>query len=143
MVKDLKDIYGRARAAARGSDRDLNPHVDTPLFGAFRHVYVADTDNQADEIATPAYTAYYENLMKLWRDFNTVNTLFTPKLAEAKSYDVAWSGSPKTVAAEINKYFEESGTNYVVLAVAWGSLTAEQARRSFDLLTNEVMPLVV
>lgn len=143
MVKDLKDIYDPARASARGSELDLNPHVETPVFGAFRHVFVADTDEQADEIATPAYRDYYENLMKLWRDFNTVNTLFTPKLAEAKSFDVAWSGSPDTVAAEINRYFEESGTNYVVLAVAWGSLSAEQSRRSFDLLTNEVMPKVL
>jgi alkanesulfonate monooxygenase SsuD/methylene tetrahydromethanopterin reductase-like flavin-dependent oxidoreductase (luciferase family) len=143
MVKDMKAVYDTARASARGTERDLNPHVDTPLFGAFRHVFVADTDQQADEIATPAYKIYYENLMKLWRDFNTVNTLFTPDLGEAKAYDVAWSGSPETVAAQINRYFEDSGTNYLVLAVAWGSLTAEQSRRSFDLLTDQVIPAVV
>lgn len=143
MVKDLKGVYDPARALARGTDRDLNPHVETPLFGALRHVFVADTDEQADEIATPAYKVFYDNLMKLWVDFNTVNTLFTPKLAEAKTFGMAMSGSPETIAAELNRYFEESGANYLVLAVAWGSLTAEQSCRSFDLLTNEVLPKVI
>ena len=81
--------------------------------------------------------------MKLWRDHNSINTLFTPKLSEAQSYDVAWSGSPETVKGHIQRYFEETGANYLVLAVAWGSLTPDQYRRSFDLLTNEVMPAVV
>jgi alkanesulfonate monooxygenase SsuD/methylene tetrahydromethanopterin reductase-like flavin-dependent oxidoreductase (luciferase family) len=142
MVRDLKEVYDTARAASRGTDRDLNPHVETPTFGAFRHCFVGETDAEAEEVAKPAYKKYYNNLMKLWRAFNSVNTLFTDDIDEAKSYDVAISGSPETVRAEIQRYFEESGSNYMVLAFCWGSLTQAQSDRSFELFTEEVLPHV-
>jgi len=140
MVRDLKAIYDEARAGARGTDNDLNPHVDTPLFGAFRHCYLDETDAAAVLTAKPAYTDYYNNLMKLWRDFNTVNTLFTPDLDEARRYDVAITGSPDAVRADVEKYFEETGANYLVLAFCWGSLSQAQSDRSFQLFAEEVMP---
>jgi len=140
MVHDLKAIYDEAREDARGTERDLNPQVDKPVFGAFRHCYVGETDAEADTIAKPAYKKYYDNLMKLWRDFNSTNTLFTGDIDEAKSYDVAISGSPETVRAEVERYFEESGTDYMVLAFCWGSLSQEQSDRSFELFAKEVMP---
>jgi alkanesulfonate monooxygenase SsuD/methylene tetrahydromethanopterin reductase-like flavin-dependent oxidoreductase (luciferase family) len=140
MVHDLKEIYDPARAAARGTERDLNPHVEKPMFGAFRHCFVGETDSEADAIAKPAYKKYYSNLMKLWRDFNSINTLFTPDIDEAKSYNVAISGSPETVRAEIERYFAESGTDYIVLAFCWGSLSQDQSNRSLELFTDQVMP---
>jgi len=78
--------------------------------------------------------------MKLWRDFNTVNTLFTPDLDEARRYDVAITGSPDAVRADVEKYFEETGANYLVLAFCWGSLSQAQSDRSFQLFAEEVMP---
>ncbi|HIF09836.1 MAG TPA: hypothetical protein EYQ81_08310 [Sneathiellales bacterium] len=78
--------------------------------------------------------------MKLWRDFNSINTLFTPDIDEAKSYNVAISGSPETVRAEIERYFAESGTDYIVLAFCWGSLSQDQSNRSLELFTDQIMP---
>lgn len=140
MVRNLKTLYEEARVAARGSEHDLNPHVENPVFGAFRHCFVGETDASAETLAKPAYADYYDNLMKLWRDFNSVNTLFTPDLDEARGFDVAITGSPETVRAEIERYFEESASDYLVLAFCWGSLSQAQSDQSFELFAREVLP---
>jgi alkanesulfonate monooxygenase SsuD/methylene tetrahydromethanopterin reductase-like flavin-dependent oxidoreductase (luciferase family) len=122
------------------SPDNLNPHIAEPKIGAVRHFFTADSDKQAEEIAIPAYRVYYNNIVKLWRDFGTVPTLFTDDLMRARAADAAIVGSPKSVREKIAAYFEESGTNYLVLSFAWGGLTHEQSRHSMDLFASEVMP---
>ena len=61
-------------------------------------------------------------------------------LESARTFDVAIVGSPGSVREKIAAYFEESGTNYLVLSFAWGGLTHEQSRHSMDLFASEVMP---
>ena len=48
-----------------------------------------------------------------------------------------------TDAASIRAYLDEyveTGANYFVCSFQWGDLTHEQAMRSIDLFTAEVMP---
>jgi hypothetical protein len=49
-------------------------------------------------------------------------------------------GSPKSVREKVAAYFEQSGSNYLVLSFAWGGLNYEQSRHSLDLFASEVMP---
>jgi alkanesulfonate monooxygenase SsuD/methylene tetrahydromethanopterin reductase-like flavin-dependent oxidoreductase (luciferase family) len=52
---------------------------------------------------------------------------------------VALAGSP----AAVHEYMEEyvaTGANYFVCSFQWGDLSHEQAMRSIELFTNEVMP---
>ena len=86
-----------------------------------------------------AQTAY-NNIVKLWRDFGAVPTLFTDDLLRARSADAAIVGSPKSVREKIAAYFEETGANYLVLSFAWGGLNYEQSRHSLDLFVSEVLP---
>ena len=109
-------------------------------MGAFRHVFVADTDQEAEAIATPAYKDYYANIEKLWLDFGVAVTLFTPDLQVARSLDVALVGSPSRVQDEIARFFETSGCNYILVSFAWGSLTQAQSERSMELFASQVMP---
>jgi alkanesulfonate monooxygenase SsuD/methylene tetrahydromethanopterin reductase-like flavin-dependent oxidoreductase (luciferase family) len=83
---------------------------------------------------------FYNNIVKLWRDFGTVPTLFTDDLLRARAGDAAIVGSPESVRQKIAAFFEESGANYLVLSFAWGSLTYEQSRHSLDLFVAEVLP---
>jgi alkanesulfonate monooxygenase SsuD/methylene tetrahydromethanopterin reductase-like flavin-dependent oxidoreductase (luciferase family) len=140
IVKGTATAYRELLDKFRGSPDDLNPQIKEPKIGAVRHFFVADSDKQAEEIAIPAYRVYYNNIVKLWRDFGTVPTLFTDDLLRARAGDAAIVGSPKSVREKIAAYFEESGTNYMVLSFAWGSLTYEQSRHSLDLFSSEVMP---
>jgi len=143
IVKGTAIAYRELLDKFRDGADNLNPQIKEPKIGAVRHFFVADSDQQAEEIAIPAYRVYYNNIVKLWRDFGTVPTLFTDDLLRARSADAAIVGSPKSVRDKIAAYFEESGTNYLVLSFAWGGLTHEQSRHSLDLFVTDVLPHVV
>jgi alkanesulfonate monooxygenase SsuD/methylene tetrahydromethanopterin reductase-like flavin-dependent oxidoreductase (luciferase family) len=140
IVKGTMQAYRELLDKFRDSADDLNPQVKELKMGGVRHFFVADTDQQAEEIAIPAYRVYYHNIVKLWRDFGTVPTLFTDDLMRARSADAAIVGSPKSAREKIAAYFEQSGANYLVLSFAWGSLSYQQSRHSLDLFASEVMP---
>ena len=49
------------------------------------------------------------------------------------------AGSPETIREYLDEY-AATGANYFVCSFQWGDLTHEQAMRSIELFTNEVMP---
>ena len=49
------------------------------------------------------------------------------------------AGSPETIRRYMDEYVA-TGANYFVAAFQWGDLSHEQAMRSIELFTNEVMP---
>ena len=138
LMKALAAAFEEASAVADGPG--LRPGGETPRLGALRHVYVAGSDDEVERVARPAYSALYDNIAKLWRDFGTAPTMFTPDLDRARSADAAIAGPPTAVRDEVGRFFEESGCNYLVLSFAWGNLTTDQARRSLDLFASKVMP---
>jgi len=132
-------LIGNCARKVRDGNDNLNPQVTTPIIGAVRHFFVADTDREAEEIARPAYKIYYQNIVKLWRDHGTSRrcSLRSGSRARWRRRDV---GSPATVRERISRYFEQTSCNYLVLSFAWGSLSYEQSRRSLDLFAANVMP---
>jgi alkanesulfonate monooxygenase SsuD/methylene tetrahydromethanopterin reductase-like flavin-dependent oxidoreductase (luciferase family) len=144
VLKNLTTAYREEYARGKGGPGDLNPHVADPIVGAIRHVYVAGDEREVERVAAPAYSKYYDNITKLWRDFNTVPTHgFTPDLAVARKNDVAIAGTAGHVRDEVGRFFEGSGCNYLVLSFAWGGLGQDDARRSLDRFVTEVMPQFV
>jgi alkanesulfonate monooxygenase SsuD/methylene tetrahydromethanopterin reductase-like flavin-dependent oxidoreductase (luciferase family) len=111
-----------------------------PFLGLSRHITLAETDGEADAIAAPNYLAWFDNLARLWRDFGAEPVRFAKTYAEAKARGVAIAGTPASVRAEIARQIEASGCNYFICRFAYGELTHEQALRSLDLFTRDVMP---
>lgn len=140
FVKSVVEPYPKLREQHRGSELDLNPHVETPVIGAYRHFFMTDNDADAKAIADPAFERYYDNITKLWRDFGVQPRRFTGDLDLAKERDVAIVGSPTTVRDEVARFFRETGCNYLLFSFAWGGLTQEQSQHSLDLFVSEVMP---
>ena len=110
------------------------------LVGCGRHIFVADTDAEALKTAAPAYKAWYDSLVSLWRTFRSIPFHFAESLEVALAKDAAIVGSPATVRAEIERHLAGSRCNYFVTRFAYGSLTHEQSLRSLSLFTSEVMP---
>ncbi len=104
---------------------------------------MAETDAEAESVAGPAYRQFYDNIMKLWKDFGTVHVFFTPELSVARKLDVAIVGSPASVQDQPARLCEDTGCNYPTLAFAWGSLSRQQSQRSLDLFATKVMPAFV
>jgi alkanesulfonate monooxygenase SsuD/methylene tetrahydromethanopterin reductase-like flavin-dependent oxidoreductase (luciferase family) len=111
-----------------------------PLVGVLRNIYVAETDDEAVAVARPAYQAWYDSLVSLWRQFNSVPIRFHDTLDRALAHDAAIAGSPATVRAEVERHLAETGANYFVGRFAYGTLSHEQAARSLELFARDVMP---
>ena len=115
------------------------PGAPTPLVGAQRSVFVADTDAEALKLGRPAYQKWYESLTHLWRQFNSVPVRFAPTLDGAIENDTAVVGSPATVRAEVERQLATSGCNYFVGRFLYGNPPFEAALHSLDLFAREVM----
>ena len=111
-----------------------------PIRGAIRHILVAESDAEAERLALPAYKVFYDNIVKLWREWRAVPFNFTDDLDRARASQVAIVGDPRTVKAEVERFFAESGCDYLALSFTWGDLSDSVARRSLDLFGAEVMP---
>jgi alkanesulfonate monooxygenase SsuD/methylene tetrahydromethanopterin reductase-like flavin-dependent oxidoreductase (luciferase family) len=140
VVNGVAQAYQQLREKFREGNDNLNPQVTTPMVGAVRHFFVADSDREAEQIARPAYKIYYDNIVKLWRDHGTIPSMFTDDLDRASNADAAIVGSPAKVRERITRYFEQSSCNYLVLSFAWGNLTHEQSLKSLNLFASKVMP---
>jgi alkanesulfonate monooxygenase SsuD/methylene tetrahydromethanopterin reductase-like flavin-dependent oxidoreductase (luciferase family) len=109
-----------------------------PKLGLARHIYVAQTDAEAEERGRFGYAGWYEKFGYLWAK----NDPRPPATDGGESRRAASMivGSPETVAAEIARQIDESGCNYFITRFAYGELTHEESVRSLDLFVREVMP---
>jgi alkanesulfonate monooxygenase SsuD/methylene tetrahydromethanopterin reductase-like flavin-dependent oxidoreductase (luciferase family) len=115
--------------------------VTAPLIGMVRGLYVADTDAEAERVARPAYRKWFDNLMWLWRENNSF-----PTISLSQDYDESIEdgslivGGPDRVRNTLVEQTRRCGQNYLVLKLAFGSLTHAQEMRSLELFRREVMP---
>jgi alkanesulfonate monooxygenase SsuD/methylene tetrahydromethanopterin reductase-like flavin-dependent oxidoreductase (luciferase family) len=111
------------------------------MVGAMRAMFVADSDAEAERIARPAYKVWFDNLAWLWQERGTF-----PPIAIAADYDQSKAagtlvvGSPERVALTFAAQAERCGHNYLVLLLAFGSLSHAQQMRSLELFRSQVMP---
>ena len=127
VLKELTAAYREEIKRYQGHAEDLNPHLTEPTVGAIRHIYVAGDESEVEQIARPAYSVFYHNITKLWRDFRTLPDYgFTPDLAVACKFDVAIVGTAEEVRDEVGRFSEQSGCNYLVLSFAWGRIESRR-----------------
>ncbi len=112
----------------------------TAKLGVARHMFVAETQAEADRIAGRAYAAWYENFINLWRKFGVEDPAYASTLETARERDAIIAGTPEVVTSEIERQIETAGLNYFVCRFAYGDLSFEEASGSFDLFAREVMP---
>lgn len=138
----------RAIFAARSGPARLGPDRE-PMVGKVAHIFIADTDHEAEQVARRAWAAYHHNLTKVARDYygtheGQASPAADPTLSgdfdRARAVEAAIYGSPETVRDYIARYAAESGCNYFAGAFQWGDISHGQATRSLELFAHEVMP---
>jgi alkanesulfonate monooxygenase SsuD/methylene tetrahydromethanopterin reductase-like flavin-dependent oxidoreductase (luciferase family) len=134
-------VYRRTFAEHANDPARLNAHVATPKLGATRHVFVADTDEEAQAIARPAYNNFDRSF--LTRPGNTrAGESRRGDFDTALSWGGIYAGSPETVRKQVQHFVDATGANYFVGTFAFGNLTTDQILRSVQLFAKEVMPAV-
>jgi len=139
-VRPQVDLYRKTWAAHRHDANRLNGHVAEPKIGVARQVFVADTDEEAQEAARAAHGDWYHSITKLWHEHHdhSVDGLFAWETAA--EHETIFFGSPERVRRQVSRLLEVSDCNYLICSFAWGSFTREQTLRSFQLFADEVMP---
>jgi alkanesulfonate monooxygenase SsuD/methylene tetrahydromethanopterin reductase-like flavin-dependent oxidoreductase (luciferase family) len=128
------------RTYAADRKRQQSP-VETPHCGVMRAIFVADSDAEAERLARPAYKRWFDSLAWLWIERGSF-----PPISISADYDQSKAagtlvvGSPDTVGRILTAQAERIRQNYLVLMLAFGSLTHAQEMRSLELFTGEIMP---
>jgi alkanesulfonate monooxygenase SsuD/methylene tetrahydromethanopterin reductase-like flavin-dependent oxidoreductase (luciferase family) len=129
------------------------PHVADPLYGVSKRLFIADTDEEAWKRAKSAYAVYRANFRKplpggrsrrptaLGKGANPNRELpWDADFDTATNNEQVLVGTAQTIKEYVTRYVEESGCNYFVGSFQWGDITHEEASRSLNLFTSEVMP---
>jgi alkanesulfonate monooxygenase SsuD/methylene tetrahydromethanopterin reductase-like flavin-dependent oxidoreductase (luciferase family) len=109
-----------------------------PRLGLTRHLYIAESDSEAQAIGQRGFRLWYDRFAYLWR-VNDPRPVADDGGAALMATRAIF-GSPTTVRAEIERQIEATGANYFVTRFAYGDLTYEESARSLKLFTTEVMP---
>jgi alkanesulfonate monooxygenase SsuD/methylene tetrahydromethanopterin reductase-like flavin-dependent oxidoreductase (luciferase family) len=121
--------------------RRFGSPVADPIIGVVRGLVIADTDAEAERLARPAYQHWFDNVCWLWRDNNSYPTIpLSEDYDESRRNGTLVVGSPDTVRRELVAQAQLCRHNYLVLKLAFGSLTHAQEMRTLNLFTSEVMP---
>jgi alkanesulfonate monooxygenase SsuD/methylene tetrahydromethanopterin reductase-like flavin-dependent oxidoreductase (luciferase family) len=138
LVRGYADMWEESEDARR---RAGSP-VTEPFAGVSRQMVVAETDEEAERLARPAYAFWYGSLVKLWREHGAapVTGMILEDYDQARAEGAVVAGSPETVRRELEAQAAQIRFNYFVCQFAWGSLTHEQEMRSLALFADEVMP---
>ena len=141
-VKELVVRFHELWDETRDDPMRASSPVDEPLAGVSRHLFVAETDAEADRVARPAYAHWYNSVTKLWRDHGgaPVTGMLIDSYDEACRIGVAVCGSPSTVHDKVAAQIKDIGFNYLVCQITWGTLTHAQEMASLSLFQNEIMP---
>jgi alkanesulfonate monooxygenase SsuD/methylene tetrahydromethanopterin reductase-like flavin-dependent oxidoreductase (luciferase family) len=136
-VKAITDAY-RAAWQAQG-----NSAADIPLLGVFRHVVVAETDEKAIESVREAYRIWRHHMAFLWEWGGIpfpLPAVYPDDFEALQAMGMGVAGSPETVRRFITATVEQTGINFFLCDMIFGSLPYEVASRSVDLFAKEVMP---
>jgi alkanesulfonate monooxygenase SsuD/methylene tetrahydromethanopterin reductase-like flavin-dependent oxidoreductase (luciferase family) len=116
---------------------------DLPKIGITRHIVVADSDAEAERIAQDSYPRWRDAMDFLWRRSNVdfiLKEIYPPDFAGLQQVGNGIAGSPSTVRDYISRLQAETGINYLLGQMVFGTMAFEQAERSIRLFANEVMP---
>lgn len=137
-------MLARFRAAwdehAEARERFGSP-VETPLAGVMRAMFIAETDAEAERRARPAYAQWFESLNWLWElRGEKIPIALSPDYDVARAAGTLVVGGPESVRRELVEQAGIAGFDYLVLQLAFGSLTHDEEMRSLELFRAEVMP---
>jgi alkanesulfonate monooxygenase SsuD/methylene tetrahydromethanopterin reductase-like flavin-dependent oxidoreductase (luciferase family) len=150
----FKRVFEQFREACRKAGYEAAPEQ----MGWGVPIYVAETDRQAREEFEPHFWYFVKNLMKNltlappgYTSARSALAILRNRvkfLPEQKTWDdvergvFAIVGSPATVRQKLAQYQKEVGAGVVLTGCQTGALPHELARKSMELLAQEVLPHV-
>ncbi|WCP16256.1 Limonene 1,2-monooxygenase (plasmid) [Sphingobium sp. AntQ-1] len=133
-LKPLVDSYLDGWAETHG------PGAPTSKIGLTRHVFVAESQDEAVARGEFGFAGWFANHSWMWNRFD--HSRGAGDDAPYRAHKAMIFGTPDYVKAELKAQLEEAGgnINYVAPRFAFGNLSQEEVMRSYALFRDEVMP---
>jgi alkanesulfonate monooxygenase SsuD/methylene tetrahydromethanopterin reductase-like flavin-dependent oxidoreductase (luciferase family) len=146
FAKTNIDAFKEALAKRGGPAQPKAEFPGSTAIGVLRHIFVADTDEEAKRFGKPAMELHLAQLNWL-RDKHGVTGLTSrlnvPRGATFEDCVADGSviaGTPQRVQEEIERQVAELGVNYLLTYLFMGAMSLPEAMRSLQLFSSEVMP---
>jgi alkanesulfonate monooxygenase SsuD/methylene tetrahydromethanopterin reductase-like flavin-dependent oxidoreductase (luciferase family) len=134
VVKTKVARYRAAHHAAAGQP--------APKFGMNRYMVLAETEDEALQVARRAYRRWWSSFMSLWHKHNIppTNVNYPPEIDGQIADGRAIATTPAKALELLRGQFAESGANYLVCRFAFGDLSLGESLNSLELFQRHVMP---
>jgi len=139
---DCKPLFERYRELWEKHRNDPgrhNAHVAAPFLAKTQHLVVADTDAEARALGEKAHEAWASHIHHLTRKLGRPDVFKTTPYDEDSAQRLI-TGSPRTVLEKLQEMLRATGANYLLCIFSFGDLAPEQAMRSLELFSSEVLP---
>lgn len=139
---DCKPLFERYRELWEQHRNDPgrhNAHVVSPFLARTQHLVIADTNAEAEKLGLAAHKTWDSHIHHLTRKLGRPDVHKTTPYDEDSSQRLI-AGSPRSALQKLQEMLKASGANYLLCVFSFGDLPAEQAMRSLDLFSKEVMP---
>jgi len=140
------DAFREALARRGGPAQPKAEFSGGVAVGVQRHIFVADTDADAERFAKPAMDHHLANLNWLRTRHGVTGPTSRLNVPRGANYEecvadgTVIAGRPDTVRAEIERQATQLGINYLLTYLFLGTMSLSHALRSLELFSSEVMP---
>ena len=138
---DCKPLFERYRELWEKHRHDPgrhNAHVAAPFLARTQHLVIADTDAAAEKLGLQAYEAWAGHIHHLTRKIGRPDVHKTTPYDEDSAQPLI-AGAPRTVVQKLEAMLRATGANYLLCVFSFGDLAPDDAMRSIELFTREVM----
>ena len=121
-------------------NKDLN---SLPLLGLGRHIVIADTDEEAMDIARRAYRVWRRSFVSLWEQHRQTELAYRaapPEFDDMVERGNACAGSAATVRDFVAEEIETAGVNYLLMHMTFGDISLPEALTSLKYFIDKIMP---
>jgi alkanesulfonate monooxygenase SsuD/methylene tetrahydromethanopterin reductase-like flavin-dependent oxidoreductase (luciferase family) len=119
--------------------RKLSP-VKAPFLGLWKRVVIAETDRAAQTLAAKAFDYHMNHLSLLWKKWGGLPGVYVPSAEEAVAHGHVCAGSPETVRDKLAEEVAATGANYLMVGMAFGTISHQQSLDSLAGFAETVMP---
>jgi alkanesulfonate monooxygenase SsuD/methylene tetrahydromethanopterin reductase-like flavin-dependent oxidoreductase (luciferase family) len=135
LFDEYRDIWQRHRNDA---DRH-NGHVAGPFLAKTQHLVIAETGAEAEKAGLQAYETWKGHMHHLTRRNGRPDVMkLEPYAGDSAQRLIA--GTPGRVLEQLQEVIRVTGMNYLLCIFSFGDIAPQQALRSLDLFSREVMP---
>jgi alkanesulfonate monooxygenase SsuD/methylene tetrahydromethanopterin reductase-like flavin-dependent oxidoreductase (luciferase family) len=137
----VRGIVERYRSEWTQAGRDA---AEIPFMAMNRHIVIAESDKEANNIAERGYKVWRGNFLSLWQRHGTtppnISALYGNTFEELQARGQGFAGSPDTVRDALERQVRETGVNYLMCRFAFGDLSFDESHRSVEQFVTRVMP---